>query len=63
MFQLFFNGAKPLILAIWPYSLNYTSNIIFFFFNVFVDHENIGKEQKSRFYHVRFKSYRYVKYV
>ena len=47
MFQLFFNGAKLLILAIWPYSLNYASNNIFFF-NVFVDHENIGKELKFK---------------
>ena len=24
---------------------------------MFVDHENIGEEQKKSFYHVRFKSY------
>ena len=46
MFQLFFNGAKQLSLAIWPYSPNYASNNIFDFFNAFVDHRNIGKELK-----------------
>ena len=46
MFQLFFNGAKQLILAVWTYSPNYASNNIFDFFNAFVDHRNIGKELK-----------------
>ena len=46
MFQVFFNGQKRLILAVWPYSPNYTSNNIFVIFTVFVNHENIGKELK-----------------
>ena len=45
-FEYFSMGKKGSFLAIWPYSPNYASNNIFDFFNVFVDHKNIGKEIK-----------------
>ena len=44
---MYFQWGKPIIWAIWAYSVTYASNNIFAVFIVFVDHENIGKELKS----------------
>ena len=45
-FSCIFQWAKQLIMGVWPYSLNYASNNILVFFNVFVDHEKLDKELK-----------------